>query len=166
MKKRLALASKATADILNSLVFGARGPVKSLASIFGATGDRAGEGLLQNFIPDGYDKPIFPVSDNEAAAKPLVTGKYNPDLHLALGLLRTFNSELNSTEVGGEPVCNFHSETSEFIKGAGSLPPYSPFYFFFLSKILPKLSPFHANLFNETTTSGDMDKAAHSTFTR
>jgi hypothetical protein len=166
VKKLLELASRSVAEVLNTLVFGAAGPVKPLASIFSATGDRTRDCLLQNCIPDGYDKSIFSVSVSEAAAKPLVKRGYNPNLHLAISMLRCFNAELNSTEVGGEPVCNLHSEESEYIKGAGSLPPYSHFYHLLLSKVLPKLSPIHADMFTAATTPTAIDDAVDAFFPR
>jgi hypothetical protein len=43
IKKRMELASRATAGWLNNSVFGMAGPVKSLARYLGATGERAGE---------------------------------------------------------------------------------------------------------------------------
>ena len=73
MKKRMELASKATAQWLNNAVFGMAGPVKSLSGYLGATGNRAGECLLEDVLPHGYEKTIFPYSDLESASRPLVT---------------------------------------------------------------------------------------------
>ncbi len=68
LKKRVEQASKAAADFLNHIIFTASGPVKSLAGYLGATGEHAGECLLQFFIPDGYSQTIFPYSDTESAS--------------------------------------------------------------------------------------------------
>jgi DNA-binding XRE family transcriptional regulator len=38
----------------------------------------------------------FPNSDNESAARPLVKGRYSPELHLAIGMLRIFNAKDNN----------------------------------------------------------------------
>ncbi len=114
--------------LLNSIrlntIFNTSGHVKSVARYLGATGEHAGECLLRNFIPEGYSQSIFPYSDTEAAGKPLVKGKYIPALHLAIGCLRVFIAEQNSADPQGDPVCNFHSHTSVFIKGAACLDAY------------------------------------------
>ena len=107
LKKRVELASKATADLLNNSVFCVSGPVKRLAGILGGTGDRAGECLLQEIIPDGWTQSIFPNSDSEATTRPLLKGRYNPELHLAIGLLRMFDAEANSPVPGTPPQCDF-----------------------------------------------------------
>ena len=98
MKKRMELASRATAVWLNNSVFGIAGPVKSLARCLGATGDRAGECLLEDILPEGFEMSIFPYSDNESSARPLVKGRYNVELHLAMGMLRSFTAEENNAE--------------------------------------------------------------------
>ena len=87
----IARASRATANILNHSVFPSSDPLKSLAEVLGATGEYTGECLNQNILPPGYDteKAIFPVSDLESSSKPLVKGRYHPNLHLAIGCLRT-----------------------------------------------------------------------------
>jgi hypothetical protein len=54
VKKRVEQASKAAADYLDHTIFIASGPMKSLARYRRATGEHAGECLLQNFIPEGY----------------------------------------------------------------------------------------------------------------
>ena len=166
LKKRVEQASKATADFLNNHVFAASGPVKSLCRSLGATGEHAGECLLQNFIPEGYAKSIFPYSDTESVSKPLVKGKYNPELHLAIGCLRIFNAEDNSADPRGEPMCNFHSDTSVFITGAASLDPYGPLFFVMARQILPKLCPMLGGLFCNAETVEEVQKAMSGTFTR
>ena len=166
LKKRVELASKAAADFLNHTIFNTSGPVKSVARYLGATGEHAGECLLRNFIPEGYSQSIFPYSDTEAAGKPLVKGKYVPALHLAIGCLRVFNAEENSADPQGEPVCNFHSHTSVFIKGAACLDPYGPLFFVMVRHILPKLSPMLGDMFCNAATPQDVHKAMTSTFTR
>ena len=166
MKKRIELASKATADFLNNSVFNISGPVKSLAGYLGATGEYTGDCLLQNFIPEGYTQSIFPVNDAEFASKPLVKSKYNPELHLAIGMLRSFDASRNSTDVGGEPYCDFHSETSEHMRGAASLDVYGPLFFVMAKQILPKLSPLIGDLFCNAQTPEDIEKAMATSFTR
>jgi hypothetical protein len=121
VKKRVEQASKAAADFLNHKIFTASGPVKSLAGYLGATGEHAGECLLQKFIPDGYSQTNFPYSDSESGSKPLVKGKYLPELHLSISCLHIFNAKQNSADAGGAPFCNFHSDTSAFITGAACL---------------------------------------------
>ena len=109
LKKRVDLASKATAELLNNSVFCVSGPVKRLAACLGNTGERAGECVLQNLLPDGWTQSIFPISDTEATARPLVKGKYNQELHLAIGLLRMFDAEANSPVPGTPPQCDFRN---------------------------------------------------------
>ena len=166
LKKRIEAASKAAADFLNHQVFAASGPVKRLARYLGATGEHAGECLLQNFVPDGYSQSIFPYSDSESASKPLVKGKYIPELHLAIGCLRIFNAEENSADAGGEPKCNFHSDTFAFITGATCLDVYGPLFFVMAEHILPKLCPMLGDLFCHAKTADDVQKSMSSTFTR
>ncbi len=58
------------------------------------------EGLLTRLHASDSCRSASPYTsgpDNEAAAKPLAKRRYNPDLHLAIGMLRCFNAELNST---------------------------------------------------------------------
>ena len=166
LKKRVEQASKAAADFLNHKIFTASGPVKSLAEYLGATGEHAGECLLQNFIPDGYSQSIFPYSDTESASKPLVKGKYLPELHLAIGCLRIFNAKENSADAGGQPFCNFHSEKSAFITGAACLDSYGPLFFVMARQILPKLCPMLGDLFCKAETAEDVQRAMTRTFTR
>jgi hypothetical protein len=166
LKKRVELASKAAADFLNHKIFTASGPVKSLAGYLGATGEHAGECLLQKFIPDGYSQSIFPYSDSESGSKPLVKGKYLPELHLAIGCLRIFNAKENSADAGGAPFCNFHSDTSAFVTGAACLDPYGPLFFVMARQILPKLCPMLGDLFCNAKTREEVEKAMTRTFTR
>ena len=140
--------------------------MKSLAGFLGATGEHAGECLLGNFIPEGYTGSIFPTNDAESASKPLVKGKYDPDIHLAIGLLRIFNAKQNSTEAGGEPYCDFHSETSEYIKGSASLDVYGPLFFVLWKHILPKLSPLIGKLICSAQTPEEVERATATSFTR
>ncbi len=128
------------------------------------TGERAGECLLQDIVPSGYTQTIFPVSDNESAARPLVKGNCNPDLHLAIGMLRIFNAEDNNLEVGGEPQCDFHK--APYIQGAGALDAYGPLIFVIAQHILPKLCPMLGDMFCKAKTPDQVDKVMHSTFTR
>jgi hypothetical protein len=58
-----------------------------------------------------------------------VKKKYTPEFHLAIGYLLIFKAKTNNIEVGGKPFCNFHSETSEYIKGAASLDVHGPLCF-------------------------------------
>ena len=90
MKKRLELASRATAHWLNNSVFGMAGPIKTLARTLGAVCEHAGESLLEEILPDGFGLSVFPYSDSESSARPLVKNRYNPELHLAIGMLRIF----------------------------------------------------------------------------
>jgi hypothetical protein len=145
------LASKATADLMNTAIFPISGPEQSLAEYLGATGRHAGVCLLRNFIPIGYRKPIFPMTDAEAASKPLVKNKYNSQLHLAIGMLRIFDATQNTPVAGGEPFCDFHSSTLECMKGAGALPPYGPLFFEMAREILPKLCPHHRRFIQQST---------------
>ena len=100
LKKRVDLASKATAELLNNSIFCVGGPVKRLAACLGNTGERAGECVLQNLLPEGFTQSVFPISDNESTARPLLKGSYNQELHLAIGLLRMFDAEANSPVPG------------------------------------------------------------------
>ena len=71
IKRRIKLASRATANLLKQSVFPHCGPVKRLARVLGATGNYTRECLLQNIPPPGYDseRAIFPVSDLSASSK-------------------------------------------------------------------------------------------------
>ncbi len=164
MKKRMELASRATAVWLNNSVFGIPGPVKSLARYLGATGDRAGECLLEDILPEGFELSIFPYSDNESSARPLVKGRYNAELHLAIGMLRSFNAEENNPVSGSSPQCNFRSEP--YIQGAAMLDPYGPLFFVMAVQILPKLSPILGEMFCNAKTPAEVSKVMESTFTR
>ena len=113
--------------------------------------------LAVNFIPDGY---------SQSASKPLVKGKYLPELHLAIGCLRIFDATENSADPQGEPFCNFHSDTSAFITGAASLDPYGPSFFVMARQILPKLCPMLGDLFCNAKTREEVEKAMTRTFTR
>ena len=160
------LASKATADLMNTAIFPISGPEQSLAEYLGATGRHAGVCLLRNFIPIGYRKPIFPMTDAEATSKPLVKNKYNSQLHLAIGMLRIFDATQNTPMAGGEPFCDFHSSTLECMKGAGALPPYGPLFFEMAREILPKLCPLIGDLFSKAHTPEMVEKAMATSFTR
>jgi hypothetical protein len=92
MKKLIELASRATAEVLNSLIFSVSWPVKRLLEILGSTGEYVGECLLREAILQNYTKTISPLNDMEPASKPLVKEKYNADLHLAIGSLWFFDA--------------------------------------------------------------------------
>jgi hypothetical protein len=164
LKKRVELASRAIADFLNNAVFNLGGPVKPLAGYRGATGDRAGQCLLQEIVPEGSMLSIFSVSDNESAARPLVKRRDDPDLHLAIGMLRIFDAEQNSVEAGCPPRCDFHNPL--YIEGAGMLEPYRPMFFVIAQQILPKLSPMLGDMFCNAKTPEEVAKVMHKTFTR
>ena len=164
MKKRMELASRATAVWLNNSVFGMAGPVKGLARYLGATGDRAGECLLEDILPPGFELSIFPYSDAESAARPLVKGRYKPELHLAIGMLRIFNAEDNNLEAHSPPQCDFRREP--YIAGAAKLEPYGPLFFVMVRTILPKLSPMLGEMFCNAKTPDEVYKVMLSTFNR
>ena len=164
LKKRVDLASRATADFLNNSVFSVSGPVKRLAACLGNTGDRAGECVLQNILPDDWTLSIFPTSDTEATARPLVKGKYNQELHLAIGLLRMFDAEANSPVPGTPPQCDFRN--TPYMEAGGVLNPYGPLFFPIAENILPKLSPILGDLFCKANTPEQVAKAMQATFTR
>lgn len=164
MKKRVEVASRATADFLNNSVFNLSGPIKSLAGYLGATGERAGECLLQAIVPKGSKQSIFPVSDNESAARPLVKGRYDPELHLAIGMLRIFDATQNNPEEGCPPQCDFHG--TPYIEGAGMLDAYGPMFFVMAKHILPRLSPMLGEMFCNATKPEEVAKVMNSTFTR
>jgi hypothetical protein len=166
LRKRVELASAAVANMLNTSMFGIGGPVKRLAEVLGATGEHTGECVLQQIIPPGYTLPIFPLSDAEASSRPLVKNRYNPELHIAIGLLRCFDARENSVDGGGEPSCDFRSRTREYIKGVNALPHYGPLFFEMMKVILIKLSPIHAGIFNKAETSEGVETAAASAFKR
>ena len=163
MRKRVELASAAVANMLNTSIFGIAGPVQRLADVLGVN---TGECVLQPFIPPGYTLPIFPLSDAEASSRPLVKNRYNPELHIAIGLLRCFDARENSVDGGGEPSCDFRSRTREYIKGVNALPHYGPLFFEMMKVILIKLSPIHAGIFNKAETSEGVETAAASAFKR
>jgi hypothetical protein len=164
MKKRMELASRATAIWLNNSVFGMAGPVKSLARYLGATGDRAGECLLEDILPPGFELSIFPYSDTEAASRPLVKGRYKPEMHLAIGMLRTFNAEHNNVEANSPPQCDFRR--APYIEGAANLDAYGPLFFVMMRTILPKLSPKLGEMICNAKTPEEVCKVMQSTFTR
>ena len=164
LKKRVDLASKATADLLNNSVFCVGGPVKRLAACLGNTGERAGECLLQDLLPDGWTQSIFPISDTEATARPLLKGRYNEELHLAIGLLRMFNAEANSPVQGNPPQCDFRN--TPYIEAGGVLDEYGPMFFVIAESILPKLSPMLGDMFCNANTPDQVAKAMQATFTR
>ena len=157
------LASKATADLLNNSVFCVSGPVKRLAACLGNTGERAGECVLQDIIPDGWTQSIFPISDSEATALPLLKGGYNQELHLAIGLLRMFDAEANSPVQGNPPQCDFRN--SPYIEAGGKLNEYGPLFFVITEQILPKLSPKLGDMFCNANTPEQVAKAMQATFT-
>ncbi len=162
------LASKATADLMNTAIFPISGQEQSLAECLRATSRHASVCLLRNFIPIGYRKPIFPMTDAEAASKQLVKNKYNKQLHLAISMLHIFDATQNTSVVGGEPFCDFHSQTLECMKGAGALPPgpYGPLFFEMAREILPKLCPLIGDFFSKADTPEMVEKAMATSFTR
>ena len=135
--------------MLNTQFFAISGPVKRLGAILGATGEHEGESVLQAILPEGHTKPIFPLSDALATAGPLLKKRpYNAELHLAIGLIRVFDATRNSSEPGGEPRCNFHSETQDYLAGVAVLDPYGPLFFEMIRVILAKLSPVHFEIWD------------------
>ena len=164
LKKRVDLASRATADFLNNSVFCVGGPIKRLAACLGNTGDRAGECVLQNILPDDWTLSIFPTSDTEATARPLVKGKYDHELHLAIGLLRMFDAKANSPVPGTPPQCDFRN--SPYLEAGGVLNPYGPLFFSIAENILSKLSPVLADMFCNAADPVQVAKAMNAKFTR
>ena len=164
MKKRVELASRATADLLNNSIFNLSGPVEGLAGYLGAAGEHAGECLLRSLVPEGCTQSIFPLSDNEAAAKPFLASDYNPELHLAVGMLRIFNAEENSAEEGGEPYCDFRS--APYITGAAALDAYGPLFLVIAKHILPRLCPMLGKMLCGAKTPAEVHRAMNATFTR
>ncbi len=63
----------------------------------------------------------------EASAKPLVKGRYNPDLHVTVGNLRQFDATQNSTQEGGEPCCDFHNKSPSISRGQHCWIPMGPY---------------------------------------
>ena len=122
LKKRVELATKATADLLTNSVFCVSGPVKRRAGIQGGTGDSAGECLLQQSIPDGWTLSIFPNSDSEATARPLIKARHDLELHLAISLLRIIF--LASPPRGGlaASTSGGRASTGPVVLGAGARP--------------------------------------------
>ncbi len=103
-KKRIEIASRATAHlciVCNNVFFARGGPHKKYAKTLGAIGDFSGAGLLDQFTPTDYTKPLFPTTDEEANVKALAKMRGNDELNLAIGLLRIFDAERNSAHVGG-----------------------------------------------------------------
>ena len=154
MKKSMELASRATAVWLNNLVFGIPGPVNSLARYLRATGNRAGECLLEDIIPEGFELSSFPYSDNESAAMPSVNGRYNPQLHLAIGMLRS----------SSPPQSDFRREP--YIQGAVMLDPYGSLLFVMAGHILLKLSPILGEMFCNAKTPYEVTNVMQTTFTK
>ena len=147
--------------MLNTQFFGISGPVKRLGAILGATGEHEGESVLQAILPEGHTKPIFPLSDALATAGPLLKKRpYNAELHLAIGLIRVFDATRNSSEPGGEPRCNFHSETQDYLIGVAALDPYGPLFFEMIRVVLAKLSPMHYELWDSVEKPEHVDEAA------
>ena len=147
------------------------GPVKSLSSYLGATGNRAGECVLEDILPQGYEKTIFPYSDLESASRPLVKGRYKPELHLAIGMLRSFSAEEscedNNVEEHSPPQCDFHREP--YIEGASlldSVDTYGLLFFVIARTLLPKLSPILGDMFCNANTPEEVAKVMKSSFTR
>jgi len=167
-KKRLDTATKKTAAFLNASVFGLAGPVRILAKTLGATGEHQGVCLLDQYIRPGYSRPIFPVSDIEAAGGPLVKGRYQPELHLALGLMRIFNAELNSTQPGGQPVFNWHNppEKGGPMIGAGGAAVYGPMSISVWECTIANLSSKHKSLLDNARTVEGVVHAVNASFNR
>ncbi len=92
----------------------------------------------------------FPHDRRRSRVKAALKNKYNPQLHLAIGMLRIFDATQNTPVAGGEPFCDFHSETLECMKGAGALPPYGPLFFELAREILPKLFPLIGDFFQQS----------------
>ena len=111
------MASQKTANFLNHCVFGHAGPIRAFAKTLGATGEYQSQCLLEQYLPPGYSKPIFPLNDNDVAGGPLVKGGYQAERHLAIGLLRVFDATLNSTQAGGEPVFDWHDKHGQYMRG-------------------------------------------------
>ena len=120
--------------------------------------------MLQDIILDGWTQSIFPISDSEATARPLLKGGYNQELHLAIGLLRMFDAEANSPVPGNPPQCDFRK--TPYIEANGVLSEYGPIFFVIAAHILPKLSPMLGDMFCNANTPEQVAKAMQATFTR
>jgi len=129
------------------------------AKILGATGEHQGLCLLNQWLPPGWGKPIFPLSDAEAAGGPLVKGKYHPELHLTIGGLRMFDFRLNALQKDGQPRFNFHSEDGQPMVGAGGAAPYGPLTPSIWACTLAVLSSKHSRLLDKATTPAGVEKA-------
>ena len=137
-----------------------------LAKTLGATGEYQGLCLLQQFLPPGWGKPIFPLSDADAAGGPLVNGKYHSEVHLTIGALRTFNSELNSSQVDGEPQYNWHNPEGRPMIGAGAGDPYGPLTPSIWDATLAVLSGKHKRLLDKATKGEGVVEAVHAKINR
>jgi DNA-binding XRE family transcriptional regulator len=120
--------------------------------------------LLEEILPQGFELSIYPFSDNESAARQLVKGRYNPELHLAIGMLRIFNAEDNNLEAHSAQQCNFRSEP--YLTGAAMLDPYGPLFFVMAAQILPKVPPILGEMFCNAKRPEEVAKMMNSTFTR
>jgi hypothetical protein len=153
-KKRIEIASRATAHLCNNVFFAGGGPHKKYAKTLGATGDFSGTGLLDQFTPTDYTKPLFPTKDEEANFKALAKMRGNDELNLAIGLLRMFDAERNSAHVGGEPRCNFHNTNNDFVVGGSALDHYGPLWFPIYNTVLLALSSIYKAQLSWTSPSG------------
>jgi len=158
-KKRLDTASRKTAHFLNTTVFGLAGPVRMFAKTLGATGEHQGVCLLNQCLPPGWCKPIFPLSDAEAAGGPLVKGKHNPELQLAIGALRMFNTQLNAQQKDGHPRFDWHNEEGEPMVSVGGADPYGPLTPSIWDATLAVLSSKHRRLLDKATTAVGVSQA-------
>ena len=165
-KRRLTLASQKLANFLNNCVFGLCGPMDIFSKTLGATGKYKSMCLLAKYLSKGYSRPIFPLSDNDVAGGPLVKDGYNALRHLAIGLLRVFDANLNSTQPGGEPYFNWHDEEGQHMLGAGDVPPYGPMSTHIWNHSLAMLCPKYKSLLETAITTTGVSHAVASRFNR
>jgi len=97
-----------------------------------------------------------------------VKGRYQPELHLALGLMRMFNAELNSTQPGGQPVFNWHNPPEEGgpMIGAGGADVYGPMSISVWECTIANLSSKHKSLLDNARTVEGVVHAVNASFNR
>jgi hypothetical protein len=129
----------------------AGGPVKELRQYLGSN-----EFLLSDYVSDKNTAMLFPLSDADAAASPLVRRSYEADLHLAIGNLKQFDATKNGAP-GALPCCDFFSTTGEIIQGAGLLDVWGPLWFVVAREVLPILVPELGEAFCNAMNAADIN---------
>ena len=125
----------------------------------GAVGVHSNSCLLKELLPKGYKEAVFPLRDEEVPTLPLVKGKYNAQLHRAIGLLRQFDCVKNNPVPSEPPQCSFYSREGLFIQGEAILPPYGPIFFEILYCVAKALGGLYARHIATVKSANEVEPA-------